>query len=76
MSETSILKYVHVDSVNRRAGDTKSKITVQVPQGLEGCARVALKSFSIPHTFPNMINKSIQWIEMVQTVEGGYNKFG
>jgi len=75
MSESSILKYVHVNSVNRRAGDTKSRLTVQVPQGLENCSRVALKSFSIPNTFPNMVNATIQWIEMVQTVESGSNKW-
>ena len=71
MSETQSLKYVHVDSVNRRAGESKSRVTVQVPQGLEKCSRVALKSFSIPNTFPNMINKSIKWIEVINTVEGG-----
>jgi len=75
MSESQSLKYVHIDSVNRRAGETKSRVTVQVPQGLENCSRVALKSFSIPNTFPNMINKSIHWIEMVQTVENGNNKW-
>jgi len=75
MSESSILKYVHVNSVNRRAGDTKSRLTVQVPQGLENCSRVALKSFSIPNTFPNTVNKKIEWIEMVQTVESGSNKW-
>ena len=75
MSESQSLKYVHVDSVNRRAGESKSRITVQVPQGLENCSKVALKSFSIPNTFPNMINKKIEWIEMVQTVENGNNKW-
>ena len=75
MSETQSLKYVHIDSINRRDGETKSRLTVQVPQGLENCSRVALKSFSIPNTFPNMINKKIEWIEMVQTVEGGNNKW-
>ena len=73
MSETSSLKYVHVDSVNRRAGESKSRITVQVPQALENCSRIALKSFSIPNTFSNKINKKIEWIEMVQTVENGNN---
>jgi len=73
MSETSILKYVHVDSVNMRAGESKSRITVRVPQGLEGCSRIALKSFSIPNTFPNMINKKVEWIEMIQTVDNGTN---
>jgi len=72
MSE-SILKYVHVDSVNRRVGETKSRITVQSPQGLENCSRVALKSFSIPNTFPNMVNKKIEWIEIIQTVDNGTN---
>ena len=71
MSETNILKYVHVDTLNRKAGETKSRITVQVPQGLENCSRVALKSFSIPNTFPNMVNKKIQWKEMIQTVDNG-----
>ena len=75
MSETQTSKYVHIDSINRRAGETKSRVTVQVPQGLENCSRVALKSFSIPNTFPNMINKKIEWIELVQTVEGGNNKW-
>ena len=75
MSDSQTLKYVHIDSINRRAGETKSKVTVQVPQGLENCSRVALKSFSIPNTFPNMINKKIEWIEMVQTVESGSNKW-
>jgi len=45
MSESHSLKYVHVDTLNRKAGDTKSRVTVQVPQGLENCSRVALKSF-------------------------------
>jgi hypothetical protein len=75
MSESQSLKYVHIDSVNRRAGESKSRLTVQVPQGLEGCSRIALKSFSIPNTFPNMINKKIEWIEMLQTVENGNNKW-
>jgi len=75
MSETQSLKYVHIDSINRRPGETKSRLTVQVPQGLENCSRVALKSFSIPNTFPNMINTKIEWIEMVQTVESGNNKW-
>ena len=73
MSDSQSLKYVHVNSENRRDGETKSRVTVQVPQGLENCSRVALKSFSIPNTFPNMINKKIEWIEMVQTVENGNN---
>jgi len=75
MSDSQSLKYVHVNSENRRSGETKSRITVQVPQGLENCSRVALKSFSIPNTFPNMINKKIEWIEMVQTVDNGNNKW-
>ena len=54
MSDSQSLKYVHVNSENKRAGETKSRITVQVPQGLENCSRIALKSFSIPNTFPNM----------------------
>ena len=75
MSDSQSLKYVHIDSINRRAGETKSRLTVQVPNGLENCSRVALKSFSIPNTFPNMVNAKVQWIEMVQTVEGGNNKW-
>jgi hypothetical protein len=71
MSESHSLKYVHVDTLNRKAGETKSRITVHVPQGLENCSRVALKSFSIPNTFPNMVSKKIQWIEMIQTVGNG-----
>jgi len=73
MSDSHTLKYVHVDTVNRKAGETKSRITVQVPQGLENCSRVALKSFSIATTFPNMVNKKIEWIEMIQTVDNGTN---
>ena len=71
MSESHTLKYVHVDTLNRKSGDTKSRMTVQVPQGLENCSRVALKSFSIPNSFPNKIGKKTQWIETIQTVDGG-----
>jgi len=65
------LKYVHVDTLNRKSGDTKSRMTVQVPQGLDNCSRVALKSFSIPNTFPNMLDTKNQWIEMVHVSERG-----
>ena len=72
MSESHSLKCVHVDTLNRKSCDTKSRMTVQVPQGLENCSGVALKSFSVPNTFPNMVGEKIQWIEMMQISAGGF----
>ena len=45
----------------------KNNMTITIPQGLDNCSRIALKSFSIANTFPNMINKKLQWIEFLQT---------
>jgi len=56
MSESG-LKYVHVDTLNRRSEDTKSILNVRVPQGLGNYSRVALNSFSIPNTIPNIVGK-------------------
>jgi hypothetical protein len=61
------LKYVYIDSRKRKSTDKKNNLTVTIPQGLDNCSRIALKSFSIPNTFPNMINKKLQWIEFLAT---------
>ena len=42
-------------------------MTIEIPQTLENCTRFALKSFSIANTFPNMVNKKLQWVEFLQT---------
>ena len=60
------LKYVYIDSRMKKSTDKKNNMTIEIPQTLEHCSRFALKSFSIANTFPNMIGRSLQWIEFLQ----------
>ena len=68
------LQYVYIDSRTRKPTDKRNKLTVSIPHGIDNCSRVALKSFSIANTFPNMINKKLQWVEFLQT--GTANNYG
>jgi hypothetical protein len=43
MSSTRSHKYVHVDSRERRDGETKARMTVNVPHGLNNCREYPLK---------------------------------
>ena len=67
MSDHKNLKYVHVDSKNRHPGDSRTRFNVQIPHGFNHCSRVCLKDFSIPNTFSNTKNISIQWAEFKNT---------
>lgn len=58
---------MYIDSRKRKTTDKKNNLTITIPQGLDNCSRIALKSFSIANTFPNMINKKLQWVEFLQT---------
>ena len=66
MSDRHTLKYVYVDTRNKKTTDAMNKITVSVPHGLNQCSRVALKAFTIANTFPNMHQTKVQWIEWIQ----------
>ncbi len=55
-------RYVYIDSSNHKLGND---FTVKVPHSLNSCSRVALQSFSIPNTIPNIysgLNK-LYWAE-------------
>jgi hypothetical protein len=60
------MKYLHIDSSLRDESESKTNFTVHVPTTFKECTRVAVKSLSIPNTFPNMTpNIKFRWVEIM-----------
>ena len=64
------MKYLHIDSSLRDEAESKTNFTVHVPTEFKECTRVAVKSLSIPNTFPNMTpNTKFRWAEIMNETQ-------